>query len=410
MIIRNVLDQHAEEASFLGGLRLQAVHAPNYDLKHLQRLEERIEAHLDGLSIAGAAGLDVLFEQFSPHAEAELFATTVLAFRAGDNGSLAKLAAHLRQTTHGERAFTAAIGWLQWPEVQPWVERLLASAEPLFRRIGLAACGMHRHDPGPALLSALGNADSHVLARAARTAGELRRRDLMRDIRVHRLHADAAVRFWANWATAQMGDEEALGPLRLFAEHAGPFSLRALRVLLCWQARETSVTWLRGLMQSTAHRRLVIQAVGLFGDPFSVPWLIQHMQALPFARAAGEAFSLITGADLAELDLELRDYPDYDAGPTDDPGDPNVEMDPDTDLAWPDPLKVDAWWQANRTGFQAGTGYLLGKPFSEAQCLAVLRDGSQRQRIAAATLLARFIPTRPLFPTSAPAARQLNLL
>ena len=28
-------------------------------------------------------------------------------------------------------------------------------------------------------------------------------------------------------------------------------------------------------------------------------------------------------ADLAELDLELKVYPDYDAGPTDDPDDPN---------------------------------------------------------------------------------------
>ena len=57
----------------------------------------------------------------------------------------------------------------------------------------------------------------------------------------------------------------------------------------------------------------VVSAVGLLGDPVSLPWLIQQMRDMPHARVAGEAFSLITGADLALLDLELRDSPDYDA-------------------------------------------------------------------------------------------------
>ncbi|WP_435635755.1 TIGR02270 family protein [Pseudomonas solani] len=408
--VLRVLDQHAEEAGFLAGLRDYAVRAPHYDLKHLRTLDGRIEAHLDGLLIAGLKGLDLLLKGLHPLATGEVFAATALAFMAGNGPALSTLAEHLRKAPDGERAFTAALGWLEWDKVEPWTERLLASQEPLFRRLGLAACGMHRRDPGPALIAGLSHADPGVLARAARTAGELRRRDLMQAIRAHRLHADEAVRFWANWATVQMGDEEALGPLRLLAEQQGMFRLRALNALLCWQPREASIAWLRGLMQSPQHRRLVIQATGLFGDPVTVPWLIQQMGDLPHARVAGEAFTLITGADLAELDLELKVYPDYDAGPTDDPDDPNVDMDPDTDLAWPDPARVEAWWQANQERFTKGTGYLLGQPLSEARCLEVLKTGYQRQRVAAACALARYIPTRPLFPTSAPAVRQRQLL
>lgn len=405
-----ILHQHIDEASFLAGLRDYAVRAPHYDLNHLTTLDNRIEAHLDGLRIAGPVAIETLLQQLNPNAQGEIFAVTVLAFETTNTAAMAQLAEHLRTHPDGASFMSAALSWLDWPRVEPWVEKLLGSPEALFRCIGLVVCGMHRHDPGAALLAGLSHADSGVLARAARTTGELRRRDLMAAIRAHRLHADENVRFWANWATAQMGDEEALEQLRQFAERPGEHQGRALNVLLCWQKREASMAWLRTLAPNVEQRRLVIQGTGLLGDPVSVPWLIQQMGDLPHARVAGEAFSLITGADLALLDLELVDTPDYDAGPTDDPHDPNVAMDPDQDLPWPDPQLVQAWWQANQGNFQGGTPYLLGSPLSERQCLHVLRKGQQRQRIAAACALARFRPTEALFPTSAPARRQQRLL
>lgn len=405
-----MVDQHAEEAGFLVVQRDHAVRAPHYDQDDLSNLDGRIDAHLDGLRIAGQTCLDILLEQLAPHTTGEVFSAAVLAFESGNTAALSKLTEHLRSAEDAERSFISALGWLDWVRVSPWIDRMLASPEPLFRRIGLAACGMHRHDPGPALLTGLSHADPSVLARAARTAGELRRRDLMPTIRAHRLHKDAATRFWANWATAQMGDEEALEPLRQFAEQPGEFQYRALCVLLAWQKRERSIAWIRQLMQNPEQRRIGIQAVGLLGDPISVPWLIQQMSDLPHARVAGEAFSLITGADLALLDLELQDLPDFDAGPNDDPEDSNVVMDPDENLPWPDPQPIAVWWQAHGGDFQAGVGYVLGLQQSESSFQQALARGQQRQRIAAACGIARFRPTEVLFPTSAPAWRQKMLL
>lgn len=410
LIISSVLEQYVENASFLALLRDYAVRAPHYDLNDLLKLDHRIDAHLDGLRVAGPAGLDALLQQLRPNAQGEVFAATVLAFEAGNTAAMATLAEHVRAHEGGERFMAAALGWLEWHLVEPWIERLLGSQEPLFRRIGLAACGMHRRDPGPALLAGLSHADPGVVARAARTAGELRRRDLLAAIRAHRQHKDATTRFWANWATAQMGDEEALEPLRRFAEQPGEFQYRALCVLLAWQKRETSIAWIRQLMQNPQQRRMVIQAVGLLGDPLSVPWLIQQMRDLPSARVAGEAFSLISGADLALLDLELTDSPDFDAGPNDDPDDPNVAMDPDENLPWPDPQLIEAWWQQHAGDFQTGMGYILGLKQGEASYLHTLAQGQQRQRIVAACGLARYRPTEVLFATSAPAWRQKALL
>ncbi|MDQ4369309.1 DUF4142 domain-containing protein [Pseudomonas aeruginosa] len=61
--IAAIVDQHAEEAAFLALLRDYAVRAPHYDLEELAELDQRIEAHLDGLAIAGQAGHDALLEQ-----------------------------------------------------------------------------------------------------------------------------------------------------------------------------------------------------------------------------------------------------------------------------------------------------------------------------------------------------------
>lgn len=408
--IPQTLLQHTEEASFLAILRDYAMRAPHYNLDDLSKLDNRLDANLDGLRIAGISGLETLLAQLGPHAIGELFASVVLAFEAGNAQVLSRLSEHLRSAVETERGYLMALGWLDWERVSPWIERMLASPEPLFRRLGLAACGMHRHDPGPALLAGLSHADPGVLARAARTAGELRRRDLMSAIRAHRQHQEAAPRFWANWATAQMGDEEALEPLRQFAEQPGEFQYRALCVWLAWQKREHSIAWIRQLMQNPGQRRIGIQAVGLLGDPVSVPWLIQQMSDLPHARVAGEAFSLMTGADLALLDLELQDLPDFDAGPNDDPEDANVAMDPDENLPWPDPPLIAAWWQAHGGDFQAGVGYVLGLQQSEGSYRQALIRGQQRQRIAAACGIARLRPTEVLFPTSAPAWRQKALL
>lgn len=408
--ISSMIEQHAEEACFLILLHDHAVRGPHYDLDDLGKLDERIDAHLDGLRIAGSTSLEILLSQLGPHTVGEMFASVLLAFETADAKVLSRLSEHLRSATETERGYLMALGWLDWERVSPWIGRMLDSPEPLFHRLGLAACGMHRQNPGPILLTELSQTDPSVLARAARTAGELRRRDLLPAIRAHRQHEDAATRFWANWATTQMGDQQALEALRSFAEQPGEFQYRALCVLLAWQEREPSIAWIRHLVQDPRDRRIGIQALGLLGDPVCVPWLIQQMSDLPYARVAGEAFSLITGADLALLDLELQALPDFDAGPNDDPEDPNVAMDPDENLPWPDPQAIERWWQVNGGHFQVGTRYMLGLAHSEHSFQQALVHGQQRQRIAAACGIARYRPAEVLFPTSAPAWRQKRLL
>jgi uncharacterized protein (TIGR02270 family) len=128
------------------------------------------------------------------------------------------------------------------------------------------------------------------------------------------------------------------------------------------------------------------------------------------ARVAGESFTMITGVDLAYDDLEGEWPEGFEAGPTEEPEDEDVEMDPDEDLPWPEPELIHEWWGKNKNNFQNGTRYLCGKPISEQQCQHVLRYGYQRQRAAAAIELAIMNPGQPLFEVRAPGFRQQKLL
>jgi uncharacterized protein (TIGR02270 family) len=137
---------------------------------------------------------------------------------------------------------------------------------------------------------------------------------------------------------------------------------------------------------------------------------MKQMRVENTARLAGEAFSLITGADFVQSGLERKQPPEFESGPNDDPDDPDVTMDPDDGLPWPDLQRVEAWWSANASRFQAGTRYFIGAPVTREHCIGVLKTGYQRQRILAAHYLCLLEPGMPLFNTSAPAWRQQRLL
>jgi uncharacterized protein (TIGR02270 family) len=185
---------------------------------------------------------------------------------------------------------------------------------------------------------------------------------------------------------------------------------RAFRLALQAMGSEAAHGVLQQLAKEPEQVRWLIQGSGVVGDPVYVPWLISRMANDRTTRIAGEAFSLITGADLALLDLEQKPPENFESGPNDSPDDENVEMDPDDRLPWPDPDRIQSWWATNASRFQIGMRHFMGAPVTRGHCIEVLRNGYQRQRVLAAHYLCLLDPGAPLFSTSAPAWRQQRLL
>lgn len=164
----------------------------------------------------------------------------------------------------------------------------------------------------------------------------------------------------------------------------------------------------RALAGDASTLREAIFATGAHGDPVAVPWLIERMHAPLLARVAAEAVDFITGADLELSALKAAGPAESGSGTdeTDADADPVAERE-DGNLPHPDPAGFLAWWQTNAGRFQAGTRYIAGQPAeSLAGCLSVLREGTQRQRRAAAFEMTRQCPGTPLFTVDAFSLRQ----
>lgn len=410
MSLTTIIDRHAEESAFLWILRAAAVRAPHYDLKDLTGLEERIEAHIDGLRIAGDAGWQRCEEAMQHEEAGETFVATVLAIESAKPERIRRVVEMAGVNEDTLRGFASALGWLPRERIGAWAVGLLKAKHSLNRRIGLIACSLHRHNPGPVLGQLVEDDDHLVQARALRLAGELRRRDLTALVRAQLHNTDDRIRFEAARAACLLRLDDGPGALLTFVQPDSPWLEPALQLALRAPGHDRAVAWIRRLAPQAALVRAVIQGTGIIGDPAGIPWLIGKMQVPELARLAGEAFTLITGADLADLDLEGEQPEGFEAGPTENPEDEDVALDADEDLPWPNPDKIAAWWTSNQARFRKGHRYLLGQSITVAHCLGVLRSGYQRQRTAAALELALLQPKEPLFEVRAPGHRQRRLL
>jgi uncharacterized protein (TIGR02270 family) len=404
-IIPDIVEQHAEEAAFLWLLRDAAVDASHYDLNDLARLDERVEAHIDGLRVAGEPGWEITLAQLEQHQEAgEVFAAGVLALESQDPAKIDRVVAVAEAAPEATRGLISALGWLRPASLRGLVKSFLDDASPFRRMLGLAACSVHRVDPHSYLARLLTDDAPLVQARALRLAGELGRADLNQELREAVRDPDETCRFWAAWSAGLVGERgPAIPILKPHAEGDGAFKWRALDLVLRIMPQTEAMAWLRGLNSDPRHARLAVTACGILGDPAFVPWLIGRMAIPDLARAAGESFSMITGVDLAYDDLETEAPEGFEAGPTDNPADDNVVLDSDEDLPWPDPVLLQQWWQENGARFSAGTRHLLGRPLSPEACQHALTHGFQRQRRAAAFELALARPEAPLLNWRLPA-------
>jgi uncharacterized protein (TIGR02270 family) len=404
-IIPEIVEQHAEEAAFLWLLRDAAVCAPHYLLADLVRLDNRVEAHLEGLRLAGDAGWEICENAMGD--AGEVFAAAVLALENGQPGRLQVALAKGGATPETQRGLISALAWLPYDKAEPHLKRLLTADDAASQRIGIAASAAHRKHAGKALVDALASKEAPLQSRAFRAVGELGLVTSHTALRKGFSADDVTSRFWANWSAALLvSDRDAVANLQTLVEAKAPHHLRAVQVVMRRLEVRAARKWHDRLGGDPKLLRPAIIGAGAIGDPELVPWLISQMNAPPLARIAGEAFSMITGVHIAYQKLETSKPEGFEAGPTEDPEDEDVAMDPDDNLPWPDPEKIAKWWAANQGNFAKGTRHLRGKPLTPDWLRQVLREGYQRQRAAAALELAILQPEKGLYEVRAPGFRQ----
>ncbi|HZF79085.1 MAG TPA: TIGR02270 family protein [Rubrivivax sp.] len=418
-IVAVVVQQHAEEAAMLRHVRSVLVRAPHVGLLQLGRLDERLAAHLDGLAVAGPAGRALCLAALERPGAGEVFALGVLALESDEPRLVDHLLALWPAVPEARRGLISAYGWVSASALKGVVQRLLASSPGPALELGIEACRLHQVDPGVVLSAALASPLPSISAVAARAAGELGRLDLLPALLRTEAGEPEEVAFWKKRSACLLGDrQQSLDDLIEIGTGNGPWADRALGVVMAAgtsaQAVELgqhmSALARRPDAAMTAQRRL-IRTLALLGDLRFVPWLIARMSEPPLARLAAEAFSWITGANLALLDLETLQSPAQPELPDD--ADADGSLDEDDSLPWPEPKRVQAWWdREQRTLHAAATDgrLFMGGAMTTQTAHQVLAEGTQRQRAHAALLACALQPGRPLFQVAAPASRQRHML
>lgn len=410
-VIQEIVRQHAEDAAFLWLLRHDAVSALHYNLIDLTDLDNRVEAHIDGLRVAGDAGWEICREALSWKEPGEIFAAGVLAFESGDKMRIETLLAAVGEDPVLARGLISALGWLPYDQAAPYIDGFLASDSPFFRYIGVASGAVHRQCRMDALTAAAHDDMPLLRARALRAIGEMGKREFQAVVKNHLADKDEHCRFWAAWSAAVFSDISAASVLKAFAEAGGPHAEAACRTAMRLMAHRDGREWLATLQNDPEKHRIAIIGAGALGDPADIPWLIRMMEIPELARPAGEALTFITGVDIAYLDLEGEWPEGFEVGPTETPEDDDVDLDPDEDLPWPAPERISTWWDQNRKNFKTGEPSFLGKPVTIQHLETALRTGLQRQRHAAAVMLAARHPRGiPVFETRAPGFWQKRTL
>ncbi len=262
--IFQVIQQHAEEAAFLRNARSFLVRAPHVKLHHLRRFDDRLAANLDGLAVAGEWGWRLCKSLLANPSIGEVFTATVRAIEDRNELGLNELIALAAALNEFQPGFVSAFGWVSAQFLQGTIKELLASNNPFERQVALAACAMHRTDPGFALKAALEDNDASLRAYGLRVSGLCARRDLLTPCVEALMDDDAACRFAAACSVALLGDgDDAIAILTNTVLGLGPNCIPALQLLLKFLDHAQSHALLKTLAQEGANVRVLIQGIGI---------------------------------------------------------------------------------------------------------------------------------------------------
>src|SRR5262245_36314699 len=303
-VVPTVLAQHAEDCIALRETRSVLVRSAHVTLVQLARLDERLRAHLDGLQVAGEAGAQLADEALAKPGVGAAFTVAVLALQHNDSKRLAQIIALARTLPAVRRGLVSALGWVPAASLRQVASGWFATPDKFLRRLGMAACAVHRVDPGPLLAGAIESEDPGLRAVAAGCAGELGRLDMRQACAALLDDPDPRVQLHAARSGILLGDRgRSLDACGVIALSELPTRAEALPLAILAADRKRVRTLLERLARKRDEKqpatiRFVVYAVALAGDLYFIDWLIALMADPLYARMAGEAFALITGADL----------------------------------------------------------------------------------------------------------------
>jgi uncharacterized protein (TIGR02270 family) len=397
--IEEVIFEHFNCSAFLWENWIAAHSYPHFLVKDFAKLEERLEARLDGLRSCEDDGWGLVQGRIADKPIAgEIFTAAVLAIESPDPRRLELVLQTVAKPAQA-RELASALAWFPFNKVQALCDRFLASPVTTLQLAGLSAYAHFRKAPGKRIDVALNSPDPFLRCRGLQAIGELSMASKLPVAKAHFHDEDPACGFRAAWSAALLGDQMGIQALLPFVNKKFSFADEAAAVAVRRAGLSAGPSIIDEFVKSPDLMRWAIIGVGALGDPSRIPWLFSHMGNPVFGRVSGEAFSMITGLAIAPSHMDTDAPEGVEETPNDNPDDEQVDLDADHFLPWPHVEKIKAWWEEHGGEFPAGNRYLAGKPIDVEGVMAVLSEGYQRQRYAAAIELMPLKPGEPLVQT-----------
>jgi uncharacterized protein (TIGR02270 family) len=290
-IAEEIVRQHVELAAFCWAQRDTLSLDDPIDAETIREIDQRVEANLDGLRIAGPAAwpvIEAVVEDFPE--KGELFVAGWTAIEQSDLQRLDKAVA-LGAELDQPRGLVGALAWHTLAKIGPILREWVGEHDGFKRYLGVAACVEHKVDPKQWLDRLVCDPDPKVRATALRLAGTLGRADLVAHMGDALNASDESVRLWAGWALTELGRADlASAELRRAAVAGGPDALSALRGAIKAGPEKDVKAWMGGLMQAPATAAVAVRGVGMLGNRSALAWLVERMREPSVAVAAAAAF------------------------------------------------------------------------------------------------------------------------
>jgi uncharacterized protein (TIGR02270 family) len=425
----DVVEEHLDEAEFLVEQFESMLEHPSMSLSELANtLEARLFAHIDGLVVCGAPGVErLLAPQVAapdPESGARVVAVVLALINLGRLDLVGSALAH--ESSDVRLAVARACALSHDAALEQWAQTRISKATNEHEIQALlelfAARGM---DP-PNLLEFLQSADGALVASAARAARHGEPGTYLTIMERLLEHVHVAAREPALINALTWGSKRAWNTCEKWALDANvlhPLSMTLYAAL----GGPTQHTRLDEQLTRGAALDSALFALGFSGNPAQVPVLLEHVRSAQVreAKLAAQAIATIIGIDLEQPDFVLppeQPPADQGAAATSDRGQeeplPPLEEDVEIDLS---PIPEDAlpspnadaiahFWHKAAARFATERRYLAGQLHSPAAVVSYLEHCPLRRRHALALAFSIASGDRPRLATRAFSTDQVRQL
>lgn len=420
-IIKPLVRRHAADGAFYWLQHEASSNSPRLSLSDLGRYSELLDAHIEGVQVAGLTGWEVMLDALDRWKQpGEAFMCAYSALSRQDWDHLNILLGYVK-TRPDEllRAIISAIAWLPQLDALCFITRwTTGGTDAIFQVAALRAfaligkrrypaehsSSMPRDVLGEPLHSFLADENAHVRAAACRVASVYPADPQLDSILVFLLQDDdPAVRAQAAMALcrrynmsvadpglqhARLGAAEVLwqcvvSQIQQIQKLSGWYRKQGLRRLTGWVE---NLAWMvpRGHIQLPAlltfmPPRIALHFIAHHADPVHLPYVLAQMENEDTARFAGWVWSTMTGIELRTAGLTLPEPDQETSAALSD-----ARLDADTGLPLPNYNAIRTYAVSS---LQNGEPHLIGQLLTPVFALECLEKAPMAVRKIAASFI-----------------------